>query len=247
MKNYPSYFDLKMIPLNQLTIDETYQRGIQRNSKLIAENFDPYAAQAICVAHRKNGILMVVDGRQRYEAALLCGYKNILCLVFKSTGPKHEALIFSRLNGFARKSVTPMQNFIALREAEDHATLKIINTVEKLGYVINYSQKSNRQWPMINTVRCLQRIYKEGGVGGLELTLDQIKRNWQYDADALQESFILGFWMFLSVMNDYKKIKEKLKGRTPREYIMDARRIEGSGFDRYKLIKSELLNEYYKD
>lgn len=104
-----------MMPIDSLKIDHTYQRSeVTKNNTLsIARDFNWIAFGNVVVMERDNGDRYVVDGQQRLLAAKHRGdIIAVPCIVFKSTGPEHEAKAFLALNT-KRKFVTAIDKFNA--------------------------------------------------------------------------------------------------------------------------------------
>ncbi len=254
VKVYPRLYEVRIIKIEDLLIDDRYQRGIQSNSRYIGENFDPQAAALIVVAERANGHLMIVDGLQRTTGAKAAGYSEIACAVFKSSGVVEEARLFAKLNGEHRKKVTPAARFKAELRGREPVALKINNIITQQGFQLDLeSNRHEFKWPNINAVRAVEKVYKEGGAAGLELVLNAIMTTWPDDRDSIRESFMIGFWMFYESAKtvghfDFMKMKEKFRDVMPARILRDAERAQieksNSGFARYKFIKIQFLLIY---
>ena len=254
-KTYPNNFETKLIALDQLSIDDDYQRGRKGNSDHIGANYDPLIAGAIIVACRKSKKMIIIDGQQRWKGAKIAGYKEILCLVFPSTGITQEAKLFAELNGKHRVRVTPGENFRAALCGRVPSALKIKEITTKLGFELSLSPIGPHQWPMIQAISGIEKIYKLGGPGGLESILHTIKELWVFDANSLKGDFLLGFWAFYDAARkndgfDIKRMKETFKGIKPatiiQQALLESIGIGVSGFQRYRFIQLQLFDYYDK-
>jgi len=89
------------IPIAELKVDTSYQRGEASNASTIekAKNMQYAAMSAIIVAKRPGGTHWIVDGLQRTLAAKKRGdITHMDCMVFDSKGQNHEAEIFLLCN-----------------------------------------------------------------------------------------------------------------------------------------------------
>jgi hypothetical protein len=88
--------EFRRISKNVLKVDK-YQRGLVGEPKLrkMIRNWSWERFGAIIIAERRDGHLYIVDGQQRWTAACRIPEVSLLpCMVFRSEGPEHEALIF---------------------------------------------------------------------------------------------------------------------------------------------------------
>lgn len=68
-----------VVALDELHIDESYQRPLQNHVKIIARDWNPTKCDPLKINFREDGNLYVWDGQHRLEAARLRGIKYLLC------------------------------------------------------------------------------------------------------------------------------------------------------------------------
>lgn len=90
--------------LDQLEIDEAYQRSIENSSsqamiRAIAKGWNWDLCQPLFVARRDDGRMFVVDGQHRLAAARMRGdIDQLPCIVSFTNGVAQEAKLFSEFN-----------------------------------------------------------------------------------------------------------------------------------------------------
>ena len=77
-----------VVALDELHIDESYQRSLQNHVKIIARDWNPTKCDPLKINFREDGNLYVWDGQHRLEAARLrgikvsakysCGFSNLM-------------------------------------------------------------------------------------------------------------------------------------------------------------------------
>jgi len=126
------------ISIDELFIDHTYQRheASKKNTLSIARYFNWVAFGAIVVMERDDGNKYIVDGQQRYLAAKSRGdIKNLPCVLFKSTGPKHESEAFISLN-INRKFVRAVDKYRVAVGAKMNPETQVDTWLKSVGFEI---------------------------------------------------------------------------------------------------------------
>lgn len=70
-----------MVPLEDLHIDESYQRSIQGHAKILAQEWDSKKCDPLKINFRKDGFLYVWDGQHRVYAMKIKGIDFALCVI----------------------------------------------------------------------------------------------------------------------------------------------------------------------
>lgn len=83
-----------VVALNELHIDESYQRSLQNHVKIIARDWNPTKCDPLKINFRENGFFYVWDGQHRLEAARLRGIKYLLCDIIVGLTQAQEAELF---------------------------------------------------------------------------------------------------------------------------------------------------------
>lgn len=106
---------LQWIPIEQLVVDESYQRDLKRGNweaiQRIAYNFRWSRFSPVFVAPIEGGRFAIIDGQHRTHAAAACGFEQVPCQVVQMSR-EEQAASFAAVNGLVTK-VTPQQIFKA--------------------------------------------------------------------------------------------------------------------------------------
>jgi hypothetical protein len=118
---------LQWLPIEELSVDQTYQREIGRrgaqNVRAIADNFDWSKFAPVVVAPKEGGGYAIVDGQHRTTAALLRHIEKVPCQVVQADRAK-QAEAYAAVNGNVTKT-TPQQLFHAKLAAGDPQALEL--------------------------------------------------------------------------------------------------------------------------
>ena len=80
-----------VVALDELHIDESYQRSLQNHVKVIARDWNPTKCDPLKINFRADGFFYVWDGQHRLEAARLRGIKYLLCDIVVGLTQEQEA------------------------------------------------------------------------------------------------------------------------------------------------------------
>ena len=219
---------LRVINLDTISFDPSYQREVKSKHKRIVTSFNPDALGIILVAEREDGSLWCVDGRQRITALLKMGRKTVRAELFKSDGPEHEAMVFKLVN-MNRMPLNPQEEFKALLTAGDKLAWQIKETVEKCGYKITLSSRGRprdeRGNNEVNAINCLMRNCRKYGTEPLKFCLETIKAAWPDDRIANTNGMLAGL-MLLHVrfkgIVDNERLLQRLRAVTPHKILYQA-------------------------
>ena len=127
--------DLEFVPIDQLIIDDRYQRSVANRGKSnivkIAHNFDWSKFSPVVLSRREDGTFAIIDGQHRTHAAALRGITTVPALITNMT-IEQEASAFSWVNG-AVTALTPNQVFKAALTAFEPWAVMCDATVAKAG------------------------------------------------------------------------------------------------------------------
>lgn len=156
----PWPYQYAVIQLDRCFVDESYQRPSLPNFVTqIAENLDEELIGALVGSLRRNDLIALVDGQQRWGALKICAYETVPILLYKGLTIAHEASIFAKLN-FARKNAQPWYHYRALRVARDPETLAIDALVGKHSLRVGHSAAPE---DMIGSPDTLVAIFRGDG------------------------------------------------------------------------------------
>lgn len=137
---------LQWLPIDQLVIDDSYQRDITKqgrgNVRKIAENFSWTFFAPVIVSPIEGGRYAIIDGQHRTTAAALVGVKEVPCALVISDRVT-QAKAFRAINAQVTR-MHPLQIFAARLSAGDpdacrademarHAGVKILRSVSTCG------------------------------------------------------------------------------------------------------------------
>lgn len=100
------------VALDELHIDESYQRSLQNHVKTIARDWNPTKCDPLKINFREDGNWYVWDGQHRLEAAKLRGIKYLLCDIVVGLAQEQEAALFG-CQGVGIKKPSPYDIFKA--------------------------------------------------------------------------------------------------------------------------------------
>lgn len=160
---------LKVLYLDGIQTDPSYQRDVVAGHKKIIADFDPVAFGVPLVGEREDGTLWIVDGLQRITALRKMGKKTMRAEVFRSQGPEHEASVFRKVNK-NRTGLKPLQLFQAALTEGNEEAWAVKNVAEEYGFKIpkTHSPSPANSSPeniavTLSCVNAVQYIYKRGG------------------------------------------------------------------------------------
>jgi hypothetical protein len=129
-------FDVKLLPLDALFADETYQRPV--NWPFVrkeAARFDASLVGTIDVAQRGPAQFAILDGQQRQQIVRLAGKTTLFASIYVGLDLPSEARFFLHKNR-DRRNVHPYYTYQAKLTARDPDALGIEQAVSKFGYKI---------------------------------------------------------------------------------------------------------------
>ena len=84
-----------LVPVEDLHIDESYQRPVQSHVRTIAEEWDDMKCDPLKINYREDGYFYVWDGQHRLVALKIMGIDYVLCVVITvGLTQKQEAALF---------------------------------------------------------------------------------------------------------------------------------------------------------
>ncbi len=229
---------LRVLDLNDLKIDRSYQRGVTLGAQKIADNYNPVSFGIPLVGERDDGSFWVVDGQQRIEALKIRNgagkmnnpHKNVRCEVFASRGPEHEAEIFKEVNK-DRTRLEPLQLFHAMLTAGEEHCWKLKKLAEKYGFAIprgkGHGTKDDPETrsKQLYCVDALGRTLTRNGEDCLEFVLETISKIWPNDPLRTKNTIVSGlrlFWKNHDGVVDMERLIPRLMSTTPAKILYQA-------------------------
>lgn len=137
---------IEYVPLDELRIDDTYQRSIETKASQtligsIARGWDWDLFDVLKVSRRPDDSLFVVDGQHRLAAARLRDdISQLPCVLKRCAGPAEEAKLFTAANR-GRKQMNRLDDFRAAAAAGDEVAATIERLIAAAGLTI--ARKTN--------------------------------------------------------------------------------------------------------
>lgn len=152
---------LRFVPIEQLIIDDRYQRSIEKRGKQnilkIAKNFDWCKFSPVVLSQREDGSYAIIDGQHRTHAAALCGISEVPAIITQMT-IEQEASAFSWVNGSVT-ALTPNQIFKAALTALEPWAVMCDAAVSKADCrLMPYNKSANAKKP--GEVYCVTLVRK---------------------------------------------------------------------------------------
>lgn len=220
---------LRIIRLDAIQADPSYQRDIQAKHKKIVAEFNEDALGVPLVGERSDGTLWIVDGLQRITALRKLNWVKVRCDVFASAGPEHEAEVFKLVN-CNRTKLRPGDIFKALLTGHDPVAWEIKEAVEAEGFKVVTSRgvpgSSSMEDRDLTCVNTLQKMYRDGhGVAGIRFALRTVKACWPGDLKGISSGILAGLAQFYFNMEDdvdEDRCTARLQTTTPQKILYTA-------------------------
>lgn len=226
---------LRVVALDDLKTDPSYQREVKGKHKKIVADFDETALGIPIVGERGDGSLWIVDGLQRATAVRKLGWRTIRAEVFASQGPEHEASIFKLVN-MNRVKLTPMEEFKALLTAHDADVWAVKEAVEAAGFRVGHRHgpgKNSLNGKTIDCVNTLRRAARDcKGVRVITDSLEVIKACWPDDPMAVNSRIIAGlaiWWARCEGVIDMERLVPRFRRTTPHKILYAAGQMATGG------------------
>ena len=245
---------LRIVEVEDIKFDSSYQRGETSNIKKIMSSFDKNAFGVPLVAQREDGTLWGVDGPQRLTAVTKMGWKTVRVEVFVSKGPEHEAEVFRLVNA-NRVKLSAGELFRAKLTEGDKAAWDIKKAVEDAGFSLLLGRgrtNGQRLWKEIAAIQVLEYIYKTSKDS--ERAIDIIKRiltvsgeSWPEDRLVTNNLILGGLYTFYQQrgddMVDDERLIDRLRTTQPTKIIYSAGLGIGSRQVQIALIIDKMYNK----
>jgi len=146
-----------VVALDELHIDESYQRPLQNHVKIIARDWNPTKCDPLKINFREDGNLYTWDGQHRLEAARLRGIKYLLCDITVGLTQSQEAELFG-CQGVGIKKPDPYDIFKANVCAGQEIDTAIKDMCDKYNLIINRSKQPGN----LSCLTLARKIFNKG-------------------------------------------------------------------------------------
>lgn len=147
-----------VVALDELHIDESYQRSLQNHVKIIARDWNPTKCDPLKINFREDGFFYVWDGQHRLEAARLRGIKYLLCDITVGLTQEQEAALFG-CQGVGIKKPDPYDIFKANVCAGEEIDTAIKEMCDEHGLLIN---RNNKKAGNLSCLTLAREIFRKG-------------------------------------------------------------------------------------
>ena len=188
---------IRMVQLDKVQFDETYQRDVKAGHRKIVAGFRQEALGTPLIGEREDGSLWGVDGRQRITALIKLGKREVRAEVFASRGSQHEAEVFKAIN-LNRTKLNNAEQFKARLAANDEQAHELKKACEECGYTIvmgrSPRESGANQLTAISTMVSIQEECKS--VEPIKFALRMASRCWPGDRLGIHNSMIMGLSLY---------------------------------------------------
>lgn len=146
-----------VVALDELHIDESYQRSLQNHVKIIARDWNPTKCDPLKINFREEGFFYVWDGQHRLEAARLRGIKYLLCDIIVGLTQSQEAELFG-CQGVGIKKPDPYDIFKANVCAGEEIDTSIKNMCDDYDLSVNRSKRAGN----LSCLTLVRDIFRKG-------------------------------------------------------------------------------------
>lgn len=147
-----------VVSLDELHIDESYQRSLQNHVKIIARDWNPTKCDPLKINFREDGNFYVWDGQHRLEAAKLRGIKYLLCDITVGLTQSKEAELFG-CQGIGIKKPDPYDIFKANVCAGEEVDTAIKNMCDEYDLLVN---RNNKKAGNLSCLTLARKIFEKG-------------------------------------------------------------------------------------
>ena len=164
-----------VVALDELHIDESYQRSLQNHVKTIARDWNPTKCDPLKINFREDGKFYVWDGQHRLEAARMRGIKYLLCDIVVGLTQAQEAELFG-CQGVGIKKPDPYDIFKANVCSGEKIDTAIKEICDEYDLIVN---RNNKQAGNIYCLTLARDIFRRGDGEYFEWVLELLnKAKW---------------------------------------------------------------------
>lgn len=250
---------LKVLDLDGLKADPSYQREVKPGHKKIIANFNENALGIPLVAEREDGTLWIVDGLQRITALRALNIKTVRAEVFASEGPEHEATVFKLVN-MNRSKLNPGEQFKALLTSQDATAWEVKETVESCGFKLCYTARPGGHGKggimdgslalQVKCVATLYRLIRTRGAESIKFALNAVKEGWPDDANGVNSRILDGmthFYVSHDGVVDMERLVPRMQTTSPTKVMYVAAQGTMNVSDRAAAVAAVIEKVYRKN
>lgn len=154
--------EFRYVDKDDLKIDGAYQRDLKEEARRIAKNWDENKVEVLTVNERPDGSLWLVNGHQRWGAAMMLEEVRLLpCHVVRLPGREEEAELFGALDA-NRVRITPFERYRAALAAADELAWFVEDLCDDLNVkVVGRSARAVGELNCINALLNRAKVNRE--------------------------------------------------------------------------------------
>lgn len=147
-----------IVPVEDLHIDDSYQRPVHNHVKTIAQEWDDMKCDPLKINYRKDGKLYVWDGQHRLVALKMMGVDYVLCVITVGLTQEQEAALFG-CQGNGIKKPDPYDIFKANVCSGEAIDTAIKDMCDKYDLIVN---RNNKKAGNLSCLTLARDIFKRG-------------------------------------------------------------------------------------
>lgn len=235
-----------LVPVEDLHIDESYQRPVQNHVRTIAEEWDDMKCDPLKINYREDGNLYVWDGQHRLVALKIMGIDYVLCVITVGLTQKQEAALFG-CQGNGIKKPNPYDIYKANVCSGEEIDSAIKGMCDKYGLSVD---KNNKKAGNLSCLTLARKIFEKGEEDReyFEWVLELLhKARWNEFAQSHCHRVINSLYEIRKVLaedNEFvqSKLVSHLRKSTPDELLINATVRYPQFKDESKKIKLYLID-----
>ena len=147
-----------LVPLEDLHIDESYQRPVQNHIKTLVQEWDEQKCDLLKVNYREDGNLYVWDGQHRVVAMRIMGIEYVMCILTVGLIQEQEAELFG-CQGIGIKKPDPYDIFKANVCSGEEIDTAIKDMCDKYDLHVN---RNNKKAGNLSCLTLARKIFEKG-------------------------------------------------------------------------------------
>lgn len=147
-----------LVPLEDLHIDESYQRPVQNHIKTLVQEWDEQKCDLLKVNYREDGNLYVWDGQHRVVAMRIMGIEYAMCILTVGLTQEQEAELFG-CQGIGIKKPDPYDIFKANVCSGEEIDTAIKDMCDKYDLYVN---RNNKKAGNLSCLTLARKIFEKG-------------------------------------------------------------------------------------
>lgn len=244
-------FEVKLVELASLVVDDRYQRPVQeRFVATMAEEFDETLVGCIDVSDRADGTHAILDGQQRVSAMRILPTPKTACYaaVFEDMDLEDEAGFFYRKNK-DRRAMKGFYGFRARLVAGDLDATGIDDVVRSEGFELGEKTDNVKVIGAISTVETAWGLHSNHRSEALSPALRTIAKTWPGREDSLSAQVIAALARFWgdypdAAVNEMVLTRALEEIGSPGNWIGLGRERTKAGLTLYRAMASALVWTY---